>query len=344
MQLNKTNVLITGGTGMTGSYLLAKLIKADYNIFALKRKNSNLNLTKNILNFLLEDSNAITKINWIEGDITDFNSTNNAMQNVDYVYHTAAMVSFKPSDKEEMLYTNIHGTANIVNAALNNNIKKLCHVSSIAALGNTTNNKIITEETEREKKLIISDYSLSKYRSENEVWRGIVEGLNAVIVNPSVILGIGNWNKGSARFIKTVNNGLKYYTNGGTGFVDAEDVANIMIKLMESDISNERFVLNAENLSYKKLFSIIANKLNKKEAHIKTSNLMLNTLKYFDKIRYTVTGKEPRVTKFTVKSAQQTKTYSNYKIKETLNYNFKTIENSLNTICERFLTEINQNN
>ncbi len=330
---------------MTGSYLLAKLIKADNNVFALKRENSSLSITKNIFDFLLKDNKTLfSRIHWIDGDITDFNSVNKAMQGIDYVYHTAAMVSFKPSDKKEMLHTNIQGTVNVVNAALNNNIKKLCHISSIAALGNTINNKIITEDTEREKKQEVSDYSISKYRSENEVWRGIAEGLNAIIVNPSVILGISNWNKGSAQFIKTINDGLKYYTKGGTGFIDAEDVANIMIKLTESNTTNKRFILNSENLSYKRLFDIIAKNLNKKAPYIETSNFMLNSLRYFDKIRYVITNKEPRVTKFTVKSAQQTKTYSNTRIKEVLNYNFKPIETLLNTICERFILEINQNN
>jgi len=345
MQFNNKSVFVTGGTGMTGAHLLAKLIISGYDVKVLKRKNSNTDLTKNIFNFLLEDSEKqFSKIKWVDGDITDINSLNKAMQDIDYVYHTAATISFKPSDKEFMLNNNVQGTANIVNAALSNKIKKLCHVSSIATLGDSTNGDEINEETERQKKQTISDYSLSKFRSENEVWRGIAEGLNAVIVNPSIILGIGNWDKGSARFFKTTQNGLKFFTKGGTGFVDVNDVVNIMIKLTESEISNERFILNSENLSYKSFFNIIADALNKKRTHIETSNFMLNSLKFFDKIRHSVTGKEPRVTKFTVKSSQQTKQYSNNKIKDVLNYNFKPIKESVKDISERFLIELNSKN
>lgn len=345
MQDNKKSVLVTGGTGMTGAHLLVRLISEGYNVKSLIRKNSNTNLTKNIFKYLLNDvGSEFAKINWIEGDITDFNSVNKAMQNIDYVYHTAATVSFKPSDKEFILNNNVQGTANIVNAALNNNVKKLCHVSSIATLGNSFNKELINEETERQKKQSISDYSLSKFRSENEVWRGIAEGLNAVIVNPSIILGVGNWDKGSSRFFKTVNNGLKFYTKGGTGFVDVNDVVDVMIKLTESEISNERFILNSENISYKKLFNLISDCLNKKKPHIEASNFMLNSLMFYDKLRYLTTGKEPRVTKFTANSAQQTKQYSNNKIKETLNYNFKPINNSVKDICERFLLEFNSKN
>jgi len=342
MQFNKKKVLVTGGTGMTGAYLLAKLLQKNYEVKALKRENSNTNITKNIFNFLFENSDEqFSKINWINGDITDYNSINQAMNSVDYVYHLAAKVSFKPSDKEFILNNNVQGTANIVNAALNYKIKKLCHVSSIATLGNSFNGDFINEETERQKKQIVSGYSLSKFRSENEVWRGIAEGLNAVIVNPSIILGVGNWEKGSARFIKTVNDGFKYFTNGGTGFIDVNDVVDVMIKLTESNISNERFILNSENLSYKTFFEIIADNLNKKRAHIETSNIMLKSLMIYDKLRYLTTGKEPRVTKFTVSSALQTKTYSNEKIKETLNYDFTPIKDSLKIICERFLFELN---
>jgi len=343
MQLTKMNILVTGGTGMTGSYLLAKLIEAGSNVKALRRKNSNTETTKKIFNYLFKNGDELfSKINWIDGNIIDYNSVEKAMHDIDYVYHTAAMVSFKPSDKEEMLYINVQGTANVVNAALSNNIKKLCHVSSIASLGNTLNKKLITEETENEKEKK-SDYSLSKFRSENEVWRGIAEGLNAVIVNPSVIIGAGNWKQGSPRLIKTVWDGLKYFTTGGTGFVYVEDVVNIMIKLMESNIYNERFILNTENLPYKTVFNLIAESLGKKKANIKTSNFMLHSLKFFDVVRYYITGKEPRITKYTLKSVQQTKKYSNEKITQAINYNFKPIKNSIDDISKDFLYEFKSN-
>ncbi len=344
MQLTKTNILVTGGTGMTGAYLLAKLVDQGHNVKALKRKDSNTKNTKKIFNYLSENGDELfSKVNWVEGDVIDIKSVELAMHEVDFVYHTAAMVSFKPSDREEMLYTNVQGTANIVNAALSNNIKKLCHVSSIASLGNSLNGDLITEETERAKDKDNSGYSISKFRSENEVWRGIAEGLNAVIVNPSVIIGAGNWEQGSPRLVKTVWDGFKYFTKGGTGFVDVEDVVNIMIQLTESDISNERFILNTENLPYRTVFDFIAESLNKKKAHIQASNFMLQSLKVFDNFRYYVAGKEPRITKYTLKSAQRTKKYSNEKIKQAINYEFKPIKGVIDNICKRFTSEFNSN-
>ncbi|MCF6364755.1 MAG: NAD-dependent epimerase/dehydratase family protein [Bacteroidales bacterium] len=333
-------VLVTGGTGMTGAYLLLKLIETGYNVKALHRKNSNLEITKKVfINNSGKGNELFSKINWTEGDLTDYNSVNNAMKAVDIVYHSAAMVSFKPSERDLMIHNNVQGTANVVNSALINNVKKLCHVSSVAALGDAREGEALTEETEKTNYKNVSGYAISKFRSEKEVWRAYAEGLNVVIVNPSIILGAGNWKHGSPRLIKTIWDGLKYYTKGENGFIYVKDVVNIMVKLTESDISGERFILNAENLPFRTVFNIIADNLNKKRPHIYSTNFMLHSLKIFDNIRYQLTGKEPRLTKHTLKSAQQIHTCSNEKIKQAINYNFKPVEDALKEICKIFLTE-----
>ncbi len=336
-------ILVTGGTGMTGAHLLLKLVEKGNAVFALYRNKSNIKNTKKIFNY--HKSNAdefFSKINWIEGDITDINSLNDAIKNVDYVYHTAATVSFIPSEKDRMIYNNVKGTANVVNACLRNNVKKLCHISSISALGKSLKGVDVSENTERKGNLNVSDYGISKFRSENEVWRGIAEGLNAVIVNPSIIIGVGNWEHGSPRMIKTVWNGLKYYTKGGSGFVDVEDVANIMIKLTEGEIVGERFLLNSENMPFRTVFDTIADNLNKKRANIFASNFLLHTLKNFDKFRLLILGKEPRITIHTLRSAQKIERYSNKKIKQAIQYDFKPIRDSIKDICEVFLKEVEQ--
>lgn len=337
------NILVTGGTGMTGAHLLLKLAEKEYNISAIYRNKYNTEITKRIFNYNKNNGNELfTKINWIEADITDVYSINEVMKNKDYVYHAAATVSFSPSDKSKMIFNNVKGTANIVNSALINNVKKLCHISSVSALGNSLNGDFITENSERKNTGNISDYGKSKFLSEREVWRAIAEGLNAVIVNPSVILGVGNWEHGSPRMIKTVWDGLKYYTNGGNGFVDVKDVVDIMIKLTESDISGERFIINSENLPFREIFDDIAENLQKKKPNVFASDLMLNSLKIFDKIRFLILGKEPRITKYTKHSAQKTERYSNDKIKQVLNYDFKPINESIKNICQIFLKEIEQ--
>jgi len=338
------NITVTGGTGMTGSYLLLYLAKKGYTITALKRENSDISTCRKVFKYFTEQEEQLfSEIKWINGDITDYNSVNEAIKNADYVYHTAAMVSFKPKDCETMIYNNVQGTANIVNACLNNPIKKLCHVSSVAALGETKKDELLNEENNLKDFNDISDYAISKFKSEQEIWRGIAEGLNAVIVNPSIILGAGNWEIGSPRLIKTVWDGLKYYTKGVNGFVDVRDLVEIMIRLTESDISAEHFIINSENISFEELFIKIADNLNKKRPSIYANSFMLNSLKYIDGFRYFLTGKEPRITKYTLRSAQEKHGCSNEKIKAALKYEFIPVNQSIKDFCQFFLTEIHSN-
>ncbi len=338
------NTAITGGTGMTGSYLLFKLAEKGYKLKALKRENSDLNIPRKIFNALSENGESLfSKITWIEGDLTDYTSVSEIIKGSDFVYHTAAAVSFKPKDREMMLFNNVDGTANIVNACLAHSVKKLCHVSSVAALGNAPDGELLTENTELTDFNDKSDYAVSKFKSEQEVWRGIAEGLSAVIVNPSIILGAGNWEVGSPRLIKTIWDGLNYYTKGINGFVDVRDLTEIMIRLTESEISGERYIINAENIAYRDLFNQIADNLNKKRPSKYANSFMLHTLKNFDSFRYFLTGKEPRITKYTLRSAQQNHGCSNEKIKSELNYQFIPVEQSIKDICQIFLNEFNTN-
>jgi len=334
-------IFVTGGSGMTSDHLLFKLSEKGYKIKALKRESSNIEIAKKIFNYHSESGNDLfSKIEWITGDILDYDFIENAVNDVEHVYHTAAWVSFKPKDKRQMIYSNVQGTANIVNACLNKEDIKLCHCSSVAALGETGNGTELSECSEKTDYEDVSDYAISKQKSENEVWRGIAEGLDAVIVNPSVILGAGNWDHGSPRIIKTVWDGLKYYTRGENGFVDVRDVAEIMIKLTESEISNERFVLNAENLPFRSVMNMIAEALGKEKPSRHANTFMLNALKTSDHIRYYLTGKEPRLTKHLVRSTQQIHTCSSKKLIDTIGYEFIPIDQSIKDICKIFLNEI----
>lgn len=338
-------VFVTGGTGMTGAHLLVKLIEKNYQVRALKRESSRMDFVKNIFRYHskngVEDYN---KVEWIKGDLLDDEIINSAIGGVEQVYHTAAWVSFKPKDRQKMIMNNVQGTANIVNACLNNATKKLCHCSSVAALGEIGDGTALSEESEKTDYDNVSDYAISKHRSEMEAWRGVAEGLNTVIVNPSIILGAGNWDHGSPRLIKTVWEGLKYYTKGENGFIDVNDVASLMILLTESDISGERFVLSAENHPFRTILNLIAENLGKKKPHKYANTLMLKSLKTFDKIRYHLSGKEPRLTKHTLRSSQQLHTCSNKKIKDYLKYEFIPIEKTIREICKIFLDEMKLNN
>jgi len=235
-------IFVSGGTGFLGSYLLRYLIQKDYtNIFALKRSDSSMALVASVQD----------KIKWIEGDILDVVLLEEIMEQVKLVYHCAAMVSFDPKDYNQLMQVNVEGTANMVNAALAAGVDKFLHVSSIAALGRNKNNSQVDEDSKWQRNKFNTNYSISKYLSEQEVWRGIHEGLNATIINPSTILGSGFWEKGTGQLFTQVMQGLKFYPQGTTGFVDVRDVARLMIIMMESETLSERVLANGDNLSSK---------------------------------------------------------------------------------------------
>jgi nucleoside-diphosphate-sugar epimerase len=330
-------ILVTGGTGMLGAHLLYQLCLQNTEIKAIKRKHSDLNQVRKIFSFYTESYEEIfNKIRWIEVDITNFEEIDNALDNVDIVYHAAAVVSFNPHEKKMMKSVNVAGTANIVNAALKRNIKKLCHVSTIAFLNPLFENETVDENAGRKPSSVDSDYSQTKYAAELEVWRGIAEGLNAVIVNPSIILGAGNWKTGSPQLFSRAKKGLRYFTDGSSGFVDVRDVVEIMIQIMKSDIHSERFILNSENLKYQDVFEMIESEIGKKT---KKKYISKNTLKFLSIIDSAVSGimrKSPLLPASVVNSAYSKTIYSNRKITEALNYQFLPIRDSIRDIAKIF--------
>ncbi len=335
-------VFVTGGTGMLGAYLLYYLTLQNEQVVAIRRESSSMQVLENVFTALSKNTKQqLEKIKWHIADINDYHSLVEAMQGSRQVYHAAAIVSFDARDKKLMLYNNVQGTANIVTAALDLKIEKLCHVSSIASLGESTDNEAIDEESKSNGSAKRSNYSQSKYLSEMEVWRGINEGLEAVIVNPSVILGIGDWKNGSSSMFSQVEKGFKFYTKGGTGFVDASDVAQCMIKLTNSEISNQRFVLNSENLPYRKVFDLIAENLNKPKAQYYANRFMSGIAWRASGLISAISGKKPLLTKETVLAANNTKAYSNKKIKQSIEHDFTKIEDSINEISQFFVKNKN---
>ena len=334
-------ILVTGGTGFLGAHLLYHLTLAGKEIRALKRGHSSLKLVNKIFSYYTKTPDILlSKIEWVTGDVLDLFSLQEAFIGVKKVYHTAAVVSFEPGEKKQMLHTNVAGTANVVNVALEKKIDKLCYVSSIAALGRSSDKKPISEHTHFSTSETPSTYAISKYEAEREVWRGIHEGLNAVIVNPSVILGPGNWNTGSAKLFQTIYNGLKFYTKGVNGFVDVNDVARVMMLLMESDVAGEQFLVTAEDVSYHQLFTMMAEVLKvkppKREAGVFLSTMYWRLLA----IKSLVTGKNPTVTKETAQTAQQVFHYDNGKLLKHLDFQYMPVEESVKQAGELFLSEL----
>ena len=319
------NVLVTGSSGLVGSHLIAHLLQRDIKVRALYRKD-------------IPQIAGSETIEWVKGDILDVVSLENALENIDHVYHCAAMVSFNRKHKQHMFSVNIDGTANIVNEALNAGVKKLCYVSSVAAIGKQNKGIVINETMSWNESATNSNYAISKYHAEGEVWRGIGEGLQAVIVNPSIILGASDWNKGSSKIFKTAYSEFPWYTDGATGFVDVNDVVDAMLQLMESNVTGQRFILSADNCSFKDVFTAAAIAFGKKPPNKKVSPLLAEIVTLFEGMKSLFTGDEPLLTKETAQSAQSVVRFSNNKLKKFLpNFNYTSLNQTISRVCKELL-------
>ena len=325
-------ILVTGGTGLIGAHLLLNLVEKEDAIRAIYRTSAGIEKTKSIFE-LYKKEPFFSKIEWIQADINDVPSLEAAFKNVDYVYHCAGLISYNPNDEEILRKINIEGTANIVNFCLAFGIKKLCHVSSIAALGSVASNeKEITETTEWNSEISHSDYAISKYGAEMEVWRGQQEGLNTVIINPGVILGVGFWNQGSGLFFSAIKKGFPFYTNGSTGYVGVTDVVRVMIELMKSNHFNERFTVISENLTFKKVIFLIADNLNVTKPKTEAKPWMTSIGWRIDWLVATLFRTKRKLSKYNAISLHSTDYISNKKIKNALNFEFQSIESVVKEI------------
>ena len=328
-------ILVTGATGLVGSHLLVQLLQENEEVKALFRSEKQIEKVKNV--FAFHNQTALFyKINWVKGDITDIPSLEIAFENVTNVYHCAALISFDPSDEDELRKINIEGTANVVNCCIDFGIKKLCHVSSIAALGNPKEHEnTITEETEWNPEELHSDYAITKYGAEMEVFRGHQEGLEVVIVNPGVIFGYGFPKKGSDVIIQSVKKGLSFYTKGNIGIVSVEDVTNCMVQLMKSSVNGERYTLVGENISTKALLDFIAEELKLKKPSIEATKLMTSIAWRMDWLLSKILNRKRKLTRSTTNSSHATTTFDTSKIEKELNFTFQKKESYLKTILQQ---------
>jgi len=332
-------ILVTGGTGLLGGHLLYDLISSGKKVRALYRRKNRIYGTKEIFSYYSDKAEAlIDQIEWVKADINDLSQLDLAMQDIDEVYHCAGVVSFNKKDHNRIMKTNVEGTANMVNLATEKKISKFCHVSSIASFGRLEKKKqAIDESVQREENELSSIYSKSKYLAELEVWRAIEEGLNAVIINPSTIIGSGNWDSGSSALFPRIWKGLSYYTEGINGFVDVRDVVKVMKALMEKNIFRDQYILVSEHLSFKELTSSIASNLNLKAPQIKANKIISEFAWRMEEIRCLLTGNTPVITKESARIALDTQFYSNKKIREELNLEFIPIQLSVKDVSRHFL-------
>lgn len=327
-------ILVTGGTGLVGCHLLYSLVKENKKVRALHRKNSKTDSVRKVFSYYSKDYKKLfDKIEWIEGDINDITSLDVAFQNISEIYHCAAFISFSNQDFNAMKKINVEGTANMVNTAIDKKVDKFCYVSTIAAIGERKN-LLIDEECEWKENN--NPYSKTKHDAELEVWRGISEGLNAVIVNPGVIIGSGYWKRGSGAFITQISRGMNYFPPGKTGFICVKDVVKIMRELMDKNIFSERFLLVAENWTQKDFIYSVCNYLNLKSPLKKASKSIMILGLILDAARSFFLNKRRRLSSAIIKSSHSKNEYSNKKISSVLNYKFKMVEKSIKVTCENF--------
>lgn len=320
---------VTGASGLVGSHLIQSLLAKGQEVRALYRSS-------------IPTFKGAEKVNWVQGDILDVVSLDAALKGIKNVYHCAAIVAFTPKQASAMLQANVAGTANVVNACIQNNIIKLVYVSSVAALGRIRLNAPVDETMNWTPETSNSIYGKSKYLAEMEVWRGMGEGLNIAVVNPVIILGAGDWNKGSSEIFKSAYDEFPWYTDGVSGFVDVMDVVDTMQILMQSNVQGQRFIISGMNVPYKEVFTRIAKAFNKKPPTKKVTPFLAAIVWRIEALKGAVTGKTPLLTKETAATAQAVVHFDNTKfLKAFPEFKYRTINETIDRTCKE-LKELHQ--
>ena len=329
-------ILVTGGTGLLGSHLLYQLTQSDEEVRALYRNDAKKSKVLEIFGFYSsEPEKLFDQIHWVKADITDLGSLEPHFEHVEHVYHCAALISFDPKHLNDLLKINVDGTANMINLSIKHNIKKFCHVSSIAALGSGKKGQTEYDENVEWNENQVSVYGISKFESELEVWRGSQEGLSVVIVNPGIVLGPGFWRSGSGSLFKRASKGSRYSFPRGTGFVSANDVVNSMVLLMQSEIRNERYILVNQNLTYHDAFSRMAHGFEVEPPSKEVSLGLLEILWRIDFLKSVLFGKRRKLTKNIVKGLYQQDMYNNSKSKTIPGFAYESLDDVISFCCEK---------
>ncbi|WP_347157196.1 NAD-dependent epimerase/dehydratase family protein [Pontibacter chitinilyticus] len=320
-------VFVTGGSGLIGRFLIEALLERGHAVKAVYRGQ-------------VPDYSGAAKVQWLEGDILDPAFLRSALQDVTYVFHCAGLVSYAPQDKELLKQVNIQGTANVVDACIEQASIKLCHVSSIAAIGRPKGATILTEANKWDAAEEHSAYANSKYLGELEVWRGVAEGLDAVIVNPSVVLGPANWHRSSTQLFRYVYNQHAFYTTGRANFVDVRDVVEAMLQLSFSDMSGERFILNAGQLTYKEFFKQAAAGMSRRAPSWRVPPLLAELVWRLEHTRAWFTGSRPLITKDTARVSGKSHLFSSDKVRQALGFEFRALPETIAWSCRQLLQQV----
>lgn len=326
-------ILLTGATGFVGKETLRRLIEKGYAVRVLVRNPSKL-----------LDIPEFQSVEVFQGDLHDLLSLEKACEGVKYIIHCAAEVSFHKADKARIFHTNVEGTANLVNVAIAAGVRKLVHVSSIAALGRSIENEPITEQTKWKNEGNNSVYAQSKYRAEKEAYRGLAEGLPLVVALPGLILGPGDWKSGSSGIFKFANKGIPFYPAGSNGFVSVYDVADGLIRLMESPFeSGEKFILVSQNLTYQLILTLIAKELGKRPPIWMLPPFWAQLIGFVSEWLAKLSGGRPILSRETTRTSSFRYIYDGSHYSNTFSVNYQNIEEIIKLTCAQFVLNYGNN-
>jgi len=327
------SVFITGATGFIGSHIARRYLADGYSVTVLFRPTSGYGLLADVAD----------QLTWHEGDVLDIPSLEAVIQPDMDVIHAAAIVSFVSKDRDRMERINVEGTANIVNVCLKAGVRKLGYVSSVAAIGRpsakggkTGQPMLINEELKWEESPNNSTYAKTKYWAELEVWRGVAEGLNAVMVNPSIVLGVGDWSRSSLQLVKYVQDERPFYPSGLVNYVDVLDVTDALVGLMQSDVRSRRFILNGGTIPYRSLLEQLATVLGKRPPTLSIPPTLSRLLWPLEAVRAWLMDKAPLITKETARSASSLYQYDGRSIEKVLDFQYRALSETLKRVADAF--------
>jgi len=333
--------LVTGASGILGSYVVAALVKQGEKVVACRQSASSLEPIQKVFDLVFGNGNEqFKKVEWRELDITNLLTIEQALQDIDIVYHCAGFVSFSASQRKKLFQINEQGTANLVNVCLSKPGIKLCHVSSIGTLNNSEYKGTLDESVFWKSNGREGFYTISKYNAEREVWRGIEEGLQALIVNPGVILAPPFWQQSSLEIIHTAYKGNRFYTEGQTAYVMVQDVADIMIKLMQEKTFGKRFIVLENNYTYYQIFSALRDGFNYKAKLIKVPKNILKLISFFERIFSFFIARETFLNAAVMRSAFNKQKYSGEMLKKTIHHNFTPVLGEITKLCMIYLNQL----
>ena len=335
-------ILVTGSTGLLGSHVVVELLHKGYEVRAMFREEARKQVVYRLLDFYYpnEKESLLGKLHWFKGDVLDLTDVEDSLRGISKVVHCAALVSFHRRDFHHLFKVNRRGTANMVNFALDSGVNQFVHVSSTAAIGSDSQ---FADGLKRESNLWnpsdeVSGYSLSKFSAEKEVWRAKEEGLNVSVVNPSVMFGPGSWEESSLRIFRTLSKGLTYYTKGSNAFVDVRDVTKLILKLIETGKTGERYLVTGTNMKFKELFDRICKQLNVRAPYKLAGPFLTGLAWRLSGMLGRIQGKRPTITKESARSSQNDSKFSNEKLlKDFPDFQFTPLEETIAlTIKGRF--------